>query len=416
MVIKKGAVGIVHYTVYRGGESGDTWEDLPDEFPTAGLSVVDSRDHMRFRFGLDEIEAEIETRLGIRSRVVVGHKRLVYVVQMKDAGLPVHMSLDEIFNELVQLKQMGNDCVKSGQIEEATKIYAEAIQLMTTPDFNRRTERDIREVFIPLYLNQALCCLKTERVSQAIECCYRVLEVDERNVKALYRRSLARIENRDLGNAKRDLLMAHAIDPLNQEVRAKLDEVKYLEKVAMDQSQKQLYTRMVNGKTSTKVRIVLDIVGSERELIIQLLDGKVPRSVENFKQLVPRYKKCSVFKVVKDQFLQTGDYEFNDGSGGNAVVVDREVNGRKFMNDEDLTGLHIQKGVVGMANYGRNSNNSQFYITLGTCSHMDGQHVVIGYVAEGLETLDEVNRHASEELVKTHPRAPISISQSEVLA
>jgi peptidylprolyl isomerase len=415
MVIKKGTVAIVNYSVFRGSCSGDTWEDLPDDFQTTGLPMVDKREHFRFRFGMDEIEPEIESRLRNRSCVVLGHKGLIYVVQMEDETGSVHMSLDEIFNELVQLKQLGNDCVKSGQIDEAYKRYTEAIELMTSPDFNRRTERDIREVFVPLYLNQALCCLKTERISQAIECCYKVLEVDERNVKALYRRSLARIENRELGGAKRDLLLAHAIDSQNTEVKEKLEEVKYLEKVAMDQSQKEMYARMVKSSLGTRVRIVFNIDGTEWALVLQLFDKKVPRSVQNFKQLVPRYIKCSVFKAVKDQFFQTGDYEFNDGSGGNAAVFDRDVNGRKFMNDEDLKGLHAEKGVVGMANYGRNSNNSQFYITLGPCPHMDGENVVIGYVAEGMETLNEVNRLASADMLDSRPRVPITISQLQLV-
>jgi len=40
-----------------------------------------------------------------------------------------------------------------------------------------------------------------------------------------------------------------------------------------------------------------------------------------------------------------------------------------------------------MANSGRHSNGSQFFVTLAEMSHLDGKHVVFGRVISGLETL-----------------------------
>jgi len=75
-----------------------------------------------------------------------------------------------------------------------------------------------------------------------------------------------------------------------------------------------------------------------------------------------------------------------DGSGGDSIY------GGKF-NDEKagLKLKHDRLGAVGMANGGRNSNTSQFYITLEErLPKLDGKHVVFGRVVEGLDVLKRI--------------------------
>lgn len=45
---------------------------------------------------------------------------------------------------------------------------------------------------------------------------------------------------------------------------------------------------------------------------------------------------------------------------------------------------HVSKGILGMANTGRNTNGSQFYITLVKARWLDSSHVVFGKVIKGL--------------------------------
>lgn len=58
---------------------------------------------------------------------------------------------------------------------------------------------------------------------------------------------------------------------------------------------------------------------------------------------------------------------------------------------------HKFEGQLSLANTGLpNSNNSQFFITLAPCPHLDGKNVVFGCVRSGLGVAKEVSRVQSE--------------------
>eukprot|EP00959_Pyramimonas_sp_CCMP1952_P104374 2181443-Pyramimonas_sp.AAC.2 len=80
---------------------------------------------------------------------------------------------------------------------------------------------------------------------------------------------------------------------------------------------------------------------------------------------------------------QTGD-PFGDGTGGESIY------GPTF-EDEIVAKLsHDSRGIVAMANAGRNTNSSQFFITFRPCPHLDGKHTVFGRVTEGMSVVDEI--------------------------
>lgn len=51
---------------------------------------------------------------------------------------------------------------------------------------------------------------------------------------------------------------------------------------------------------------------------------------------------------------------------------------------------HDARGVLSMANSGKNSNSSQFFITLAPQPSLNGNYVVFGRVVEGLDVLDKI--------------------------
>jgi cyclophilin family peptidyl-prolyl cis-trans isomerase len=126
-------------------------------------------------------------------------------------------------------------------------------------------------------------------------------------------------------------------------------------------------------------KVFFDIqIGSQNPGRIEFeLFANTPKTSENFRALCTgekgigksgkplHYKGCPFHRVITGFMAQGGDFTARNGTGGESIY------GTKF-EDENFINKHTGPGLLSMANAGKNTNGSQFFITFDAFPHLDG--------------------------------------------
>uniref|UniRef100_A0A646QGI5 Peptidyl-prolyl cis-trans isomerase n=1 Tax=Hemiscolopendra marginata TaxID=943146 RepID=A0A646QGI5_9MYRI len=146
-------------------------------------------------------------------------------------------------------------------------------------------------------------------------------------------------------------------------------------------------------------------------LVFELYADIVPKTCKNFitlctgergkSSVMPDcllwYKNSSFHRIVPGGWIQGGDIYSGNGDGGESIY------GQRF-EDENYRVCHNRRGILGMANNGKHSNNSQFYITLGPALWMDTKFVAFGQLVFGykiLQVLEELETYNERPIKQT---------------
>jgi len=142
---------------------------------------------------------------------------------------------------------------------------------------------------------------------------------------------------------------------------------------------------IVIGNTDTPPPAVPASAGGRIE--IGLYGNLVPRTVKNFIKLSQRqsqigvgYKGTRIHRIEKEVLIQGGALR-----GGTSIY------GETFK-DENFKLKHSKPGIVSMANLGRkDSNGTEFFITLKPLPVFDNQHVAFGEVVGGMDLVRQIS-------------------------
>jgi cyclophilin family peptidyl-prolyl cis-trans isomerase len=125
------------------------------------------------------------------------------------------------------------------------------------------------------------------------------------------------------------------------------------------------------------------VMANGGEFTVELYPDKAPLTVNSFVFLArDGYFDGVTFHRVLEGFMAQGGDPTGTGAGGP---------GYQFANeDSDLT--FDKPGVLAMANAGRDTNGSQFFITFDATPQLNGGYTIFGQVTEGMDVVNGITR------------------------
>src|SRR5207244_1208301 len=119
------------------------------------------------------------------------------------------------------------------------------------------------------------------------------------------------------------------------------------------------------------------------DMVFQLFDDLAPNTVAIMSGLAKRefYNNLIFHRVVPNFVIQGGDPAGN-GSGGPGFTFEDEFNPQAIFSGN---------GQLAMANSGKDTNGSQFFVTIGPQRFLDFNHTIFGQLVRGFNVMTAIN-------------------------
>lgn len=122
------------------------------------------------------------------------------------------------------------------------------------------------------------------------------------------------------------------------------------------------------------------LVTDRGPVVVQLLPEEAPFTVLSFVRLVRSgfFNGLTFHRVVPNFVVQGGDPR-GDGWGGPGYAIRTEATARTY-----------ERGAVGMASAGRDTEGSQFFFTHLPTPHLDARYTIFAMVQQGMDVVDQL--------------------------
>jgi cyclophilin family peptidyl-prolyl cis-trans isomerase len=159
------------------------------------------------------------------------------------------------------------------------------------------------------------------------------------------------------------------------------------------------------------------IATSAGDIVVELADADAPKAAANFVKLAKEgfYDGVIFHRIIPGFMIQGGDGEFGrideKGEVRNRGRVGQGGPGYKFA-DEPFSGDYA-RGALAMANAGKNTNGSQFFICHADLrGKLPKSYTVFGKVLTGMEVVDAIA--AAPRNSNDYPDKPVAMTKVTV--
>jgi peptidylprolyl isomerase len=127
----------------------------------------------------------------------------------------------------------------------------------------------------------------------------------------------------------------------------------------------------------------VELETNKGNIVLELYTGEMPITAGNFVKLAKDgfYDGVIFHRVIKGFMIQGGD-PTGTGRGGPGYSIKDEFTGTDLDRND--------RGTISMANAGKNTGGSQFFINLVDNRLLDGKHPVFGKVVSGMNVVDKI--------------------------
>ena len=169
---------------------------------------------------------------------------------------------------------------------------------------------------------------------------------------------------------------------------------------------------LYNLEPQPTAKVILQTTAGE--IALELFGKQAPLATRNFLQhCLDGYYNNTIFHRLVPGFIIQGGDPTGTGSGGISALD----NGEPFEDEFHSRLKFNRRGLLGMANEGKDSNGSQFFITLGSTPELQNKHTMFGRI-EG-ETIYNLMKMAEVEMTEEEgsdrPMYPTKVTGSEIL-
>jgi peptidyl-prolyl isomerase D len=157
-------------------------------------------------------------------------------------------NFSKVLDVVTKIKSAGNHFYKAKDFNKAVRKYNKACKYIDHLRENMGSTEDeeedkIRQVEVPCCLNIAAAMIAEKKWDEAQKQCDKVIEIQEDNPKALFRRGQCHLGKRDFDLALKDLVRANELVPEDKGVLNEIARVKKA-KLVYAQKEKEMYGKM----------------------------------------------------------------------------------------------------------------------------------------------------------------------------